>query len=170
MRRFLPVALSALVCACADVRLVGGPCGGNQFASAMVVLPDTGINAARDIKVVFLQHDVSELSEISIEQPWPENAPSDSEPNPRVRLVSASGQILLDTLGTRYDRGVGGFTDPTWYIAHWIKDAPTRNAFYNAFAADSLWLELWHTTAPGPGTRVMLNTTSFGINPRSTCD
>ena len=148
------------------------PCGRNQHAAAKVILPDTGIDAGREIEVSFIQHDpdlVGELSELAIQQPWPAGAGPDTEPDPRVRLLSASGQILLDTLGTRFDQPTGRFDRPTWLVLHWIRDAQVRNTLFDAFAAQSLWLELWRADATRPGTRVLVKTTDFGVNPPAMC-
>lgn len=153
---------------------VGGeaPCGRNEHAVANAILPDTGINAGREITVVFIQHDpdiAGELSEVAIEQAWPAGARPDTEPDPRVRLLSASGQILLDTLGTRFDQPTGRFDRPTWLVFHWIRDAQSRNALYDTFATQSLWLELWHADATKPGTRILLKTTDYGVYPPAVC-
>jgi hypothetical protein len=161
------------VAACSSIGGPGGvPCGRNQHADARVILPDTGIDAGREIDVSFIQHDpdiAGEVSELVIQQPWPAGASPDKEPDPRVRLLSASGQVLLDTLGTRFDQPTGRFDRPTWLVFHWIRDAQSRNALYNAFATQSLWLELWHAGAAGPGTRVRLQTTDYGVNPPAVC-
>lgn len=149
----------------------GAPCGRNQHATSSVVLPDTGINAGRTISVVFIQHDPDlqgELSEVAIEQSWTRAAP-DSEPDPRVRLLSASGQVFVDTLGSRFDQPTGQFDRPTWLVLQWLKNAQVRNALYDSFASQSLWLELWRSGASSPGTRVLLTTQEFGVNPPAIC-
>jgi len=177
-RRALPravplVLLSLLACSCVDsVSSSGAPCGRNQHALASVVLPDTGINAGRAIQVSFIQHDpdlAGELSEVAIQQSWPAGAAPDSEPDPRVRLLSTSGQVFVDTLGTRFEQPTGRFDRPTWLVLHWIRDSQSRNGLYSAFATQSLWLELWRVGAVGPGTRVLLTTTDFGVNPPAVC-
>lgn len=170
-RYALLIAVSSAACSSTGV---GGPapCGRNQHAAARVTLPDTGIDAGREIDVSFLQHDpdlVGELSEIAIQQAWPAAASPDAEPDPRVRLLNGSGQILLDTLGTRFDQPTGQFDRPTWLVLHWIRDAQSRNTLYDAFASQSLWLELWTADATKPGTRVVMKTTDFGVNPPAMC-
>ena len=164
--------LSSLACACSSISSTGAPCGRNQHAFATVILPDTGINARREIQVSFIQHDpdlAGELSEVAIQQTWPPGAAPDSEPDPRVRLLSASGQVFVDTLGTRLDQPSGRFDRPTWLVLHWIRDAQTRNGLYTALATQSLLLELWHSGAAGPGTRVLLTTKEFGVYPPAVC-
>jgi hypothetical protein len=161
-----------LVSSCAEsLSSAGAPCGRNQHAFATVVLPDTGIDARREIQVSFLQHDLDlgELSDVAIQQSWPPGAAPDSEPDPRVRLVNASGQVFIDTVGTRYDQATGRFDLPAWLVLHSIRDVQTRNGIYDAFAAQSLWLELWPSEATGPGTRVLLITKDFGVNPPAVC-
>src|SRR5690349_20638923 len=95
----------SLACSSPVAVSMQSPCGRNQHAAANATLPDTGINAKRVILVTFIQHDpdiAGELSEIAVQQSWPADAPADSEPDPRVRPLNASGQVLLDTLGTRF--------------------------------------------------------------------
>jgi hypothetical protein len=167
----LVVTLSTFACSWTTDGSGGAPCGRNQHAFATVTLPDTGIDAKREIQVSFIQHDpdlAGELSEVAIQQAWAAAIP-DTEPDPRVRLVTASGQVLIDTLGTRFDQPTGNFDRPTWLVLHWIREAPSRNALYNALATQALWLELWHAGAAGPGTRVLLTTKEFGVNPPAIC-
>ena len=161
--------------ACSDVPPVvsiGAPCGRNQYASGFAILPDTGVNAGREIRVSFDQHDpdlAGELSEVGIQQSWSSTSP-DPEPDPRARLVSSSGQVFVDTLGTRFDQPSGGRTSrPTWYVLQWIRDAQSRNALYESFASQSLWLELWRSGASGPGTRVRVTTKESGVRPPAVC-
>jgi hypothetical protein len=166
------VLLNSLACACGSISSSGAPCGNNQHAFATVILPDTGINARREIQVSFIQHApdlAGELSEVAIQQTWPAGAVPDSESDPRVRLLTASGQVFVDTLGTRFDQPTGRFDRPTWLVLQWIRDAQTRNGLYNALATQSLWLELWHSGATAPGTRVVLMTKEFGIYPPAVC-
>ncbi len=161
----LLMTLSALACPWAGDVSGGSPCGRNQHASAGAILPDTGINAGREIQVSFIQHDpdlAGELSEVVVQQAGPAAATPDTEPDPRVRLLDGSGQVFVDTLGTRPNR-------TTWFVLRWIRDAQSRNGLYNAFATQSLWLELWHAGAPGPGTRILLSTKEFGVNPPAFC-
>ena len=168
----LLVTLSTLACSWTTDGSRGAPCGRNQHAFATVILPDTGINAKREIQVSFIQHApdlAGELSEVAIQQAWPAAAVPDTEPDPRVRLVTASGQVLIDTLGTRFDQPTGKFDRPTWLVLHWIREAQSRNALYNALATQSLWLELWRAGTAGPGTRVLLTTKEFGVNPPEIC-
>jgi hypothetical protein len=148
LRRLAPcVVVATLGCSASGLTSSrGAPCGRNQHAFATAVLPDTGINAGRALQVGFVQHDpdmFGELSEVVIQQSWSESTRPDSEPDPRVRLVDATGRILLDTLGTRFDQPGGGRTArPTWYVLQWLRDAGSRNALYDAFANQALWLEL----------------------------
>lgn len=151
----------------------GAPCGRSQHGLASVTLPDTGINAGREIQVSFVQHDPDlsgELSEVAIQHAWPGSTRPDSEPDPRVRLISGSGRIFLDTLGTRFDQSSGGrYVRPTWYVLHWFRDAGSRNALYDAFVTETLWLELRRADAAGHGTRVKLSTKEFGVSPPAIC-
>ena len=165
-------AASSLGCSTLTSDSRSSPCGRNQHADASVTLPDTGINARRTILVSFIQHDpdlAGELSEFAIQQVWPNGAAADSEPDPRVRLVGSSGQVFVDSLGSRYDQPTNKFSDPTWHVYGWIRDAQVRNALYAAFATESLWLELWHAGASKPGTRVLLMTKDYGVYPPAIC-
>jgi hypothetical protein len=176
-RQLLPLVTLLAAAACfagaGSISDAGVPCGRNQHAEANVILPDTGINAGTEIQVSFIQHDPDlsgELSEIAIQRVWPSNSIIDPEPDPRVRLLSGSGQVFIDTMGTRYDQPGGGQSPrPTWYVLHWFKQATVRNALYDSFASQSLWLELWRSHASAPGTRVRLTTTEFGVYPALTC-
>lgn len=150
---------------------IGAPCGRNQHAFATSVLPDTGINSGREILVGFIQHDPDlsgELSEVVVQQRWPSAADDDPEADPRVRLVSESGQVFIDEMGTRHQDGTT-VRRPTWIVLRWIKDGPTRNALYDSFANQTLWLELWKSGASAPGTRIRLTTKEFGVYPPMTC-
>ena len=173
-RTLAPFAVvNALACSgLTGISSGGAPCGRNQHASATVVLPDTGIDAGREIQVSFIQRDpdlLGELSEVVIQQSWPTGASPDPEPDPRVRLLNASGQVFVDTLGSRFDQPSGRTSLPTWYVFRWLKDAQLRNALYDAFAGQSLWLELWRAGTTGPGIRVRLTTKEFGVNPPAIC-
>jgi hypothetical protein len=150
--------------ACSASKIAGGPCGRNQQAVATVALPDTGISAGYQIQVAFIQHDpdlTEERSEVSIQHQWPVPADRDTVPSPRVRLLDEAGRVYIDTLGTR--RGPAA-----WSVHHWIGDAATRNALYDAFATERLWLELWRAEA-GLGTRVRLTTKEATVNPPIRC-
>jgi hypothetical protein len=163
------IVVAALACSApTGVRSGGVPCGRNQHAFATVTLPDTGIDAGREMQVSFIQHDpdAGELSEVVVQQSWPASMSFDSEPDPRVRLLDASGKVFVDTLGTRFS---SGSLDPTWYVLHWLKDAQSRNALYDAFASQSLWLELWRASATAPGMRVPLTTKEYGVYPPELC-
>jgi hypothetical protein len=164
--------LSILACTSTTAASLGAPCGNAQYASATAILPDTGIDAGHQIQISFIQHDPDlsgELSEVAIQQAWPAGAAPDTEPDPRVRLMTASGQVLLDTLGTRLDQPSGMFDRPTWMVLQWLRDAKTRNALYEAFATQSLWLGLSLPTATVPGTRVLLTTKDYGVTPPHIC-
>jgi hypothetical protein len=179
MRRLVlgPARAALFACALAGLVACGDgfgpvPCGRNQHAEAHVVLPDTGLDHGRDILVGFIQHDpdlAGELSEIAIQQRWPQGAGIDPEPDPRVRLVREDGLVLLDTLGTRLDQPRGTFDRPTWIVLQWIKDAARRNAIFESMRDQTLWLELWAPGAAKPGTRVRLETISAGVNPPAMC-
>ena len=115
------------------------------------MLPDTGLDAKREIQVSFIQHDpdlAGELSEVAIQPSWPQNADADPELDPRVRLLDASGHVFVDTLGTRAGTG---FSRATWFVLHWIKDASSRNGLYGALSTETAWLELWRPGASAPG-------------------
>lgn len=153
---------------------VGSPCGRAQYASAHAVLPDTGINAKTFVDIGFVQHDPDlsgELSELSIEHVVPvqlhaANEP-DPEPDPRVRLLTLGGRVLIDTLGTRSQPG---FADRrTWLVFHWIRNAGERTALFEAFRDSALVLELWAPNATQPGTRVRPQIGQVGVTPPATC-
>lgn len=130
------------------------------------MLPDTGIEEGHELQVGFIQHDPDlsgELSEVVIQFTAPGAAVVDSNPVPRVRLLNSAGAVFVDTLGNKAgDR-------PTWYILKWIKDAPTRNALYDAFVNQTLWLELWKPGATTLGTRVRFDIKDYGIYPAAVC-
>ena len=154
--------------ACAGITEGGGrgtPCGRNQHAYATLVLPDTGIEAGHELQVSFIQHDPDlsgELSEVVVQFAAPAASMVDTNPVPRVRLLNSAGRIFVDTLGNN----AGG--RPTWYVFRWIKDAPTRNALYDAFATRTLWLELWKANG-SMGTRVRFDIKEYGIYPPAIC-
>jgi hypothetical protein len=168
-RSCLPLVALTAVSACygiSDVRSGGAPCGRNQHGYATVTLPDTGIEAAHELQVDFVQHDpdlAGELSEVVIQFTAPGAAVVDSNPVPRVRLLNSAGLVFVDTLGNN----AGG--RPTWYVIRWIKDAPTRNALYDGFANQTLWLELWKANATTLSTRVRFVVKEYGINPPAIC-
>jgi hypothetical protein len=150
----------------------GAPCGRAQHAVARAVLPDTGINAGRELHVVFIQHDpdlAGELSEIGVQTPYPAATVFDPEPDPRVRLVRDDGRVLLDTLATRLDQPRGTYTRPTWMVLQWIRDAARRNALFEAMRDQTLWIELWRQGATQLGTRVRLRTESAEVTPAARC-
>jgi hypothetical protein len=171
--RLAALVMLLLLASCTEsLSSAGAPCGRNQHAFATVTLPDTGIDARHEIQVSFIQHDpdlAGELSEVAIQQSWPAGSVADSEPDPRVRLVNASGAVFVDTLGTRYDQPSGQFDRPTWLVLHWIRDEQVRNGLYDALAAQSLWIELSRPGSTSPGTRVRLTTTEFGVSPTLMC-
>jgi len=70
--------------------------------------------------------------------------------------------VLLDTLAGRENHA-------TWFVTKTIKDSPERNAFYDAFQKDSLFLELRPPDGIGPGTRVKLKTQQVGVEPYLIC-
>jgi hypothetical protein len=168
-RSFLPLIVLAAVSACSDIPIVGrggAPCGRNQHGQATVMLPDTGIEAGHELQVAFIQHDPDlsgELSEVVVQFTAPGASVVDSTSAPRVRLLNGDGLVFVETLGNK----AGG--RPTWYVFKWLKDAPTRNALYDAFVNQTLWLELWKANAPMLGTRVRFDIKEYGINPPATC-
>jgi hypothetical protein len=167
----VPIVLGLSACAERVTIPIGAPCGRNQHALATIVLPDTGINAGREILVGFIQHDPDlsgELSEVVVQQRWPSGAGDDSEADRRVRLVGESGQVFVDEMGTRHQDGTT-VRRLTWIVLRWIKDGSTRNALYDSFTNQALWLELWKSGASAPGTRVRLKTQEFGVYPPTTC-
>jgi hypothetical protein len=165
----LPLVALTAGAACSgisDVRNGGAPCGRNQHGYATVMLPDTGIEAGHELQVDFIQHapDLSgELSEVVIQFTAPSAAVLDSNPVPRVRLLNSAALVFVDTLGNN----AGG--RPTWYVFRWIKDAPTRNALFDAFANQTLWLELWKANATKLSTRVRFDVKEYGTNPPAIC-
>jgi hypothetical protein len=135
------------------------------------VLPDTGIDGGSDVLLVFNQSDPSsgELSELIIEHLRPAGRDSDPEPDPRIRLVTDDGRVLLDTLATRYDQPTGKFDYPTWLVLYAMRSAELRIAFFEAFNKQTLWLELWRANATQLGTRMRPHTEAVGVSPVGWC-
>ena len=141
----------------------GEPCGGGgQFAIARVALPDTGIDANTSVEVDLNQHDTLEVTDVIVRHLLPAGVLVDSAPDPRVRLLNSVADVLLDTLAGRENHA-------TWFVTKTIKDSPDRNAFYDAFQKDSLFLELRPPDGIGPGTRVKLKTQQVGVEPYLIC-
>jgi hypothetical protein len=159
-----------LLMACFNSLETGAPCGGGEFADALALLPDSGIDAGDTLQVVFNQHDTHELSELAIWHLWPfASGIVDSQPDPRVRLVTDAGRVLLDSIGSRYDQPENAYNDPTWHVFTWIRDSDLRNGLYEGFQNQTLWVELWPVGAPRPTTRVRLKTDRVGISPTALC-
>lgn len=170
MRALLLIAGTLFIAACDGAARFGGPCGGGQFAEALAVLPDTGINAGDTLSVGFLQHETKELSELVIWHSWPfATGTIDPAPDPRVRIVRDDGRVLLDSIGSRYNQPENKFNLPTWFVFTWIRDADLRNAFFTGFRDETLWIELWRVGAPRLGTRVRLTTGRVGVSGVSIC-
>lgn len=169
--RLLLLILSALfIAACDGPSRLGSPCGGGQFAEAHAILPDTGINAGDTLSVGFIQHDTNERSELVIWHLWPFSTGAiDPEPDPRVRLVRDDGRVLLDSIGSRYSQPENQYNRPTWYVHTWIHEAELRNAFFEGFQDQALWIELWRVGALRLGTRVRLVTDTVGVRDRAIC-
>ena len=109
MRWLLLIPASVSLIACSGVSSFGAPCGGGQFADAYAFLPDSGINAGDTIRVVFIQHDTQELTELVIWNLGPfASGAIDPAPNPRVRIVADDGRVLLDSVGSRYNQPENG--------------------------------------------------------------
>jgi hypothetical protein len=165
----IPSGLCVIV-ACSGPSQFGGPCGGGQFAEAHAILPDTGINAGDTLSVGFIQHDTNERSELVIWHLWPFSIDTtDAEPDPRVRIVRDDGSVLLDAIGSRYNQPENQYNMPTWYVHRWIHDAALRNALYEGFQGQRLWIELWRVGAPRLGTRIRLVTDRVGVRETSIC-
>ncbi len=144
---------------------MGGPCGGGQYADARAFLPDTGINSSDTLLLVFVQHDTNELSELVVWHLWPFSTGAiDPEPDPRVRIVSDDGRVLLDSVGSRYSQPTNRYDRPTWHVFTWIRDAKLRNALYQGFRDGTLWIELLRVGATQPGTRVRVQTDHVGVS------
>ena len=170
MRPLVLIAGILLIARCDALGPRGSPCGDGQFADAQAILPDTGINAGDTLSVVFTQHDTNELTELVIWHLWPfSTGIIDPEPDPRVRIVREDGRVLLDSIGSRYNQPEDKYNRPTWYVFMWIRDAELRNAFFEGFRDETLWVELWHVGASRPGTRVRLVTDRVGIEAPAIC-
>ena len=174
MRRPLSIAaalsLAASLLAACHASGVGGPCGGGQFAEAGAVLPDTGINSGDTLRVGLVQHDTKELAELVVWHMWPfSTGVIDPEPDPRVRVVRSDGRVLLDSIGSRYNQPENRYDRPTWFVHTWIRDAALRNALYEGFRDDALWIELWRVGSAQPGTRVRLTTDRVGVSENAWC-
>lgn len=168
------LAIAAALTACAGLfpSENGAPCGRAQHAVARAILPDTGIDARRELQVVFIQHDpdlAGELAEVAVQTAYPAATVPDPEPDPRVRLVRDDGRVLLDTLASRYDQPTGAYSRPTWMVHQWIRDAGRRNALFEAMRDQTLWIELWRKDATQPGSRVQLRTESAEVTPAMRC-
>jgi hypothetical protein len=162
--------LAALLLLVGCATSTGSECGGGQYAQARAFLPDTGINSGDTLSVGFTQHDMKELSELSIWHMWPFGTGAiDPEPDPRVRIVTAGGRVLLDSPGSRYNQPEDRHNRPTWYVFTWIRNASLRNAFFDGFRNETLWIELWHARATQPGTRVRLVTDEVGVHEKAWC-
>lgn len=165
------VLAPVLLIACTRASIFRGePCGGGQYADARAFLPDSGINAGDTLLVVFIQHDTKELAELVIWHLWPfASGAIDPGPDPRVRVVSNDGRVLLDSIGSRYNQPENRYNRPTWYVFTWIRDASLRNGLFEGFRDQTLWIELWRVGASAPGTRVRLRTDRAGVSPMATC-
>jgi hypothetical protein len=170
VRRLLVVIAPLLLIACNAGSSFGGPCGGGQFASARAVLPDSGINAADTLLAIFIQHDTEELAELVV---WhlrsAGSAVPDPEPDPRLRIVTSGGRVLLDSIGSRFNQPENRYNRPTWYVFTWIRSASLRNALYEGFRDETLWIELWRVGASAPGTRIRLHTEDAGVRAMAIC-
>jgi len=165
--RPLVILASLLPLGCYATSPSGEECGGGQYAEAHAFLPDTGINARDTLSVGLVQHDMKELAELVV---W--HLPAgvfDAEPDPRVRIVRDDGRVLLDSIGSRYNQPANRYDRPTWYVFMWIRDAGLRNAFYDGFRDETLWIELWGARATQPGTRLRLSTDRVGVHPKAWC-
>lgn len=167
--RYVGALLAALFIftevACSHDNLLGGgvPCGGGgQFAMARAALPDTGIDANSIVEVDFNQRDTLEIADVTVRHLLPAGVTVDPSPDPRVRLLNGVADVLLDTLAARHNQA-------TWSLTETFRDSRERNAFYDAFQKDSLFLELWRPDATAAGTRVKLKTQQVGVGPFLIC-
>lgn len=160
-------ALLALATACNSITR-GGPCGGGQFAQANATLPDTGLHSGAEVGALMLQHDTQEFTEWHVTQLWAPGASPTVEPSTRVRLVRSDGRILVDTAGLTYKSGVPDGR-PGFTVYGLIEDATTRTAWYDGFADDNLWVELWRPTDAIPSVRMRLHTTDREVMPVMHC-
>jgi hypothetical protein len=171
VRRLLSALASVLLLtACSGAAPFGAPCGGAQFAEGRAFLPDTGINSGDTLLVVFIQHDGQELSEFVIWHLWPfASGAIDPEPDPRVRVITDDGRVLLDSIGSRFNQPENTNNRPTWYSFTWIREAGLRNDLYEGLRDETLSIELTRPTGTAPGTRVRIRTDRAGISPVMTC-
>jgi hypothetical protein len=169
VRRLSSAIASLLVTACSGASSFGAPCGGAQSAEARAFLPDTGINAGDTLRVVFVQHDMQELSELVIWHLWPSSGAIDPEPDPRVRVLTTDGRALLDSIGSRFNQPENKYNRPTWYVFTWIREAGLRNALYEGLRDSTLYIELSRPGATAPGTRIRIHTDRAGVSPIATC-
>jgi hypothetical protein len=160
--------ISLVACVSCGAAGWAGPCGGGQFAEAGATLPDTGLNHGAEIKVGFDQHDTDELTEYSVNQLWEAGTSPAVDADSRLRVVRTDGLVLVDTSGLAYRPGQPPGR-PGFLAWGWIKEAARRNAWYDGFADDNLWIELWHPGASAASTRVRLHTTRREVTPVETC-
>jgi hypothetical protein len=169
VRRFI-FLIAAQLCSLGCSTTTVSECGGGQYAEAHAVLPDTGINAGDTISVGFHQYDTDERSHLAVQHLWPFATDTiDPEPDPRVRIVRGDGRVLLYLVGSRYYQPEKRHSLPTWNAFRWIRDASLRNALYEGFRNETLWIELWHARPPRLGTRVRLTTDRVGITEKAWC-
>ena len=135
----------------------GEKCGGAQTASALAILPDTGIGGGAPVSIGLSQRDpflIGELADLSVTHLWLDSNGVNPEANPRVRLVRDDGRVLLDTLSTRSIPNDGDPHRLSWIVFRTFSDSSLRNAIFNAIRTESLRLELWPPTGSAPGTVV----------------
>lgn len=161
--RLLAVFPLALV-ACSDFPTENGvTCGGSQYASARLTLPDTGINASATIAFGFRQHDPylqPEGTELAFQQ-LP--APGIALILPYLRLVHDDGRILLEQGST------AGSFGQTWVMLHVSRSAEVRKAIFEALQSGSLSLQLMRWPDELPGTTVRIVPSALGVRPVARC-
>ncbi len=157
----LPLALAA----CSDFAPTenGSTCGGSQYASARLTLPDTGINAGATISFGFHQYDpflLPEGTEVVFAQ-LP--AAGIGLILPYLRLVHDDGRILLEQGSTP------GSLGQTWVMRHVSHSAEVRNAIFEALQSGSLSLQLMRWPSDLPGTTVRIVPSALGVSPVGRC-
>lgn len=157
------MSLSLMACSLLGVEENGSQCGGAQYASARMSLPDTGISAGSEVLFVFTQRDpylIPEQADISIQQlPMP----GVSLILPHVRLVHDDGRVLLDQSSTSSSLG------QSWSVIYITHSAEVRNTIFEALRTQNISLQLVRWPSDQPGTTVRIRPDELGVSPIAWC-
>lgn len=151
-------ALSLVSAACGTV--TGSQCGGGQYASASVILPDTGISAGSQVRFSFIQHSTAEFTEVVLQQ-----IPVPGQPVelPRVRLLHDDGRVLIDQASTLHNLG------QSWILIHIERASELRTAIFEGLEAEKVSLQLLRWPSAEPGTVIRIHPEEIGVTPVTWC-